>query len=80
MVRLQQLSVQYGLTNRVLPTDYSAETESQALAATLNELGLNSAIDLVAKSYGTEVSLDYALDHPELIRSLTLIEAPAFWI
>ena len=80
VIRLQLLSVQYGLANRLLPPDYSAKLESQALATTLNELELNSAIDLVAESYGAEVSLDYALNHPEQIRSLTLIEPPAFWI
>jgi len=37
-------------------------------------------LDLVAWSYGAEVTLDYALDHPERVRSLTLIEPPAFWV
>jgi pimeloyl-ACP methyl ester carboxylesterase len=29
---------------------------------------------------GGVVALDFALDHPELVRSLTLIEPPAFWV
>jgi pimeloyl-ACP methyl ester carboxylesterase len=37
-------------------------------------------VDLVAWSYGAVVTLDFALDHPERVRTLTLIEPPAFWV
>lgn len=79
VVRAQPLSVQYGLENRHLPADYSIDVESSALAAALEELG-DKPIDLVAWSYGALISLDYALDHPTRIRTLTLIEPPAFWV
>ena len=80
VVRVQLLNVQLGLENRTLPTDYSVKTESRALDAAIAEAGIAGQFDLVAWSMGALVSLDYALDHPERVRSLTLIEPPAFWV
>lgn len=80
VVRTQLLNVQYGLENRPLPPDYSVKTESRALETTLDKLGLVMPLDLVAWSYGAAVTLDYALGHSERVRSLTLIEPPAFWV
>jgi pimeloyl-ACP methyl ester carboxylesterase len=77
---LQLLSVQYGLEDRPLPADYSARLESAALAAALDAIGWNDAIDLVAWSYGALITLDFALQHPERVRTLTLIEPPAAWV
>lgn len=79
VILVQLLNVQYGLEIRNLPPDYSVKTESGALAATLNSLGLSEPLDIVAWSYGSLITLDYAMDHPESIRTLTLIEPPAFW-
>jgi pimeloyl-ACP methyl ester carboxylesterase len=80
VVRVQLLSVQYGLEGRELPPDYSPRTESKALAAAVDALGLSAPVDFAAWSYGGVVTLDYALAHPDRIRSLTLIEPPAFWV
>lgn len=79
-VRLQLLSVQHGLENRPLPQGYSIETESRAMAVALDALGLREPLDLVAWSFGALVTLDFALDHPGRIRTLTLIEPPALWV
>lgn len=78
--RAQPLIVQLGLENQPLPAGYSVETESAALAAALDELHPTGTIDLVGWSYGGFVTLDYALNHPERVRTLTLIEPPAFWV
>jgi pimeloyl-ACP methyl ester carboxylesterase len=80
VISVQLLSVEYGLENKQLPHNYSLKTESQALAATLDSLGYNFPIDIVAWSFGALTSLDFALDHPDRIRTLTLIEPPAFWV
>lgn len=80
VVRLQLLSVQYGLQDQPLPEGYSIETESRAMAAALDALDLRQPLDLVAWSSGALVTLDFALDHPERVRTLTLIEPPALWV
>lgn len=80
VIRVQLLGVQFGLENRPLPEDYSVKTESAALSVTLDSLGHNMPVDVVAWSFGAFTSLDYALDHPDRIRTLTLIEPPAMWV
>lgn len=80
VIRVQLLGVQFGLENRSLPEEYSVKTESSALAATLDSLGFTMPVDVVAWSFGAFTSLDFALDHPERIRTLTLIEPPAMWV
>ena len=80
VIRVQLLGVQYGLEDRPLPEDYSVKMESAALAATLEALGYSNPVDVVAWSYGALTSLDFALDHPDWIRSLTLIEPPSLWV
>jgi pimeloyl-ACP methyl ester carboxylesterase len=80
VARVQPLSVQLGLENRPVPAGYSVDLESAALAAGLAAAGLAEPVDLVAWSYGGAIALDFALDHPERIRTLVLIEPPAFWV
>ncbi len=80
VIRVQLLNVQWGFEDKQLPPNYSVKTESRALAETLSELGFKKPIDIVAWSYGALITLDYALDHPDSIRTLTLIEPPAFWV
>jgi pimeloyl-ACP methyl ester carboxylesterase len=80
VVRVQLLSVQYGLEGRELGPSYSVKTESAALAAALDARGISSPVDLVAWSFGALTTLDFALDHPERVRSLVLIEPPALWL
>lgn len=78
--RAQLINVQLGLEGTPLPSDYSVKLESRALAAGLEAAGMRGAIDIAAWSYGAFVALDYALDHPDRVRTLTLIEPPAFWV
>jgi pimeloyl-ACP methyl ester carboxylesterase len=78
--RAQQLMVQYGLENRPLPPGHSLRMESEALARALKAHGLEGPVDVVAWSFGAAVCLDFALNHPERIRTLTLVEPPAFWV
>lgn len=80
VILVQLINVQYGLEDRPLPKDYSVKTESNALAETLASLNLTSSVDVVAWSYGAFTALEYALDHPDLVRTLTLIEPPAMWV
>lgn len=79
VARFQLLNVEYGLENKPVPRDYSLSYESQALSKSIEELKIEKA-DFVAWSYGAAITLDFALNHPEKIKSLTLIEPPAIWV
>ncbi len=79
VIRVQLISVELGLENSPLPQDYSVDFETSALANTLKELKVTIA-DFVAWSYGAEITLNFALNNPEMVRSLTLIEPPAMWV
>jgi pimeloyl-ACP methyl ester carboxylesterase len=61
------------------PDDYGTLTEREALRATVDGLGLDS-FDLAGWSYGGQVALAFALEYPERVRTLTLIEPEASWI
>jgi pimeloyl-ACP methyl ester carboxylesterase len=80
VARAQPLNVQLGLEGRALPADYSVHTESRALSAGLDAAGLGGPLDVVAWSYGAMVALDFALDEPQRVRTLTLVEPPAVWV
>lgn len=77
VVRVQLLNVQLGLDGVALPSDYSPTTEVTALRRTLEASGLAPPVDLAAWSYGGGIALEFALDHPRWVRTLTLIEPDA---
>jgi pimeloyl-ACP methyl ester carboxylesterase len=79
VVRLQLCSVELGLSDSTLPDGYGVEYEIEALHNSLTALGITSA-DFAAWSYGAAVTLSFALRNPDYVRSLTLIEPPAFWV
>lgn len=74
------MTVEYGLKDRPLPSDYSFKTESGALKATLDEATPSGPVDIAAWSFGAATALSFALDNPNKVRTLTLIEPPAFWV
>jgi len=80
VVLLQPLCVQWGLDDRDLPPDYAVKTESRAMGAALDALGLPGPVDIVGWSFGGVIALDFALDELGRIRTLTLIEPPAWWV
>jgi pimeloyl-ACP methyl ester carboxylesterase len=80
VARVQPLQVQYGLEQRRLPDGYSLKTESRALARTADALSPGEPVDVVGWSLGGTIALDFALDHPDRIRTLTLIEPGAIWL
>jgi pimeloyl-ACP methyl ester carboxylesterase len=78
-IRTQLFVVESGLRNEPLPEDYSVQWECDALAQEIDALDLDT-FDIVAWSFGSAVSLSYAIHHRERIRTLTLIEPPAIWV
>jgi pimeloyl-ACP methyl ester carboxylesterase len=80
VIRLETINVERSKTREPLPDGYSVRTESAAMARSLDRLRIDGPVDLVGHSFGALVALDYALDHPHRIRTLTLAEPPAFWV
>lgn len=79
VVRVQLRSIELAEAGEPFPDDYGTVTEREALRATVDELGLES-FDLAGWSYGGHVSLAFALEYPERVRTLTLIEPEASWV
>ncbi len=79
VARVQLLAVDYGLRNAPLPPDYSVDYETLALQKALDDLGIQRA-HFAAWSFGAEITLNFALNNPERVKTLTLIEPPAIWV
>lgn len=77
VIRVQLRSVGLGLAGTPLPPDYSIDYEAEALRQTLDDLDVEKA-DFAGWSFGGLTTLTFALAYPERVRSLTLIEPPAF--
>ena len=79
VIRLQTLNVDRAEHHEPLPAGYSLDLESAAMARALDDLHLEGPLDVVGHSFGALVALDFALDHPDRVRTLVLAEPPAFW-
>ena len=79
VLRVQLLNMAAAENNETPEPGYSLRSESEALKNTLDELNMRK-VHLVGWSHGGEVSLDFALDHPDRIKTLTLIEPAAYWV
>ena len=78
VIRMEQFNIQYANAGLLLPKDYSVRTESEAIKFTLDSLNIHEPIVLVGHSFGGLIAFDFALNHPDRIRSLILIEPPIF--
>jgi pimeloyl-ACP methyl ester carboxylesterase len=66
--------------NQAIRPDHSALVEAEDLAAFMRALGLGSS-HVVGYSYGAFTALCLALEHPDLVRTLTLAEPPVHrWV
>jgi pimeloyl-ACP methyl ester carboxylesterase len=80
VVRIQTLNIERSQKQRPLPAGYSVKLESAAMTRALDGLGMSAPVDVVGWSFGALVALDFALDHPDRVRTLALFEPPAFWV
>lgn len=80
VVRLQTLIADRAHKKGLLPADYSLDSESAAVARTLDALGITGPVHIIGEAFGAVVALDFALDHPQRVRTLTMFEPPAFWV
>lgn len=79
VVRVQPIHNELGSAGVTGMPGYTAETERESLRLTLDELALERA-DLVGWSNGAKSLLEFAIAYPERVRTLTLIEPPAYWV
>jgi pimeloyl-ACP methyl ester carboxylesterase len=61
-------------------TGYSVRSESDASMRALCRAGLVGPFDIVGHSAGGTIALDFALNWPEVVRTLVLIEPGAAWV
>jgi pimeloyl-ACP methyl ester carboxylesterase len=80
VIRMEQFNVQYATEGLTLPKNYSVRMESKSIKLTLDSLNITEPIILIGHSYGGLIALDFALNYPNRIRSLVLIEPPVFGI
>jgi pimeloyl-ACP methyl ester carboxylesterase len=79
VVRVQARSVELAEAGEPIPPDYSIAMERDALLATVDTLGLDR-VDLAGWSLGGGIALAFALEYPDRVRTLTLIEPEAPWV
>lgn len=79
VIRVQLLNMAAAEKNQTPGEGYSLRSESEALERTLDKLEAEK-VNLVGWSHGGEVSLDFALNHPNRITTLTLIEPATYWV
>jgi len=79
VLRVQLLNLVAAERNKTPGKKYSLRSESNALKATLDNLGIKK-IHLVGWSQGGAIALDFALNYSNQIRSLTLIEPATYWV
>jgi pimeloyl-ACP methyl ester carboxylesterase len=79
VIRVQLLNMAAAERGRRPGAGYSLRAESEALGRALDDLEVER-VHLVGWSHGGAVALDFALEHPERLASLTLIEPAAFWV
>ena len=78
VIRMLQLNVQYADAGWTLPKDYSVKMESEAVNATLDSLHITAPVILIGHSYGGVIAFDFALNHPDRIKYLILVEPPLY--
>ena len=79
VVNLQLVANRRGL-ERDVNGIYDLKTETRAVRAALDDAGIEGPFDLVGHSAGGTVALDFTLDYPSDVRSLTLIEPGPAWV
>jgi len=79
VIRVQPIHNELG--SRGLPGDpgYTAQIERESLRLTLDALGLERP-NLAGWSGGGLALIEFAIEYPQRVRSLTLVEPAAYWI
>lgn len=78
-VRVQPIHNELGGAGQVGDPGYSVEVERESLRMTVERLGVEQA-DFAGWSSGARALIEFAAAYPGLVRSLTLVEPPSYWI
>jgi pimeloyl-ACP methyl ester carboxylesterase len=78
VVRIQPIHNELGSAGRIPEAGYDHDVERDSVAKTLDELGIE-APHLAGWSGGARSLINFAVAYPDRIRTLTLIEPPAYW-
>ncbi|MBL1110112.1 alpha/beta hydrolase [Streptomyces sp. 5-8] len=78
-VRVQPIHNELGSAGERGDAGYTAAVERESLFMTMNALGVETA-DFAGWSAGGRALVEFALAHPERVRTLTLVEPAAYWI
>jgi len=68
----------YGNSPKPLDIDYTVDDHADAIAYTLDELGIDEPFTLVGYSMGGPMAVRFAATRPERVKRLVLISAPFF--
>jgi pimeloyl-ACP methyl ester carboxylesterase len=79
LVRMQPIVNAEGMAGRAGNGSYDAGVERESIRLTLEEAAVGD-MHLVGWSNGGRMALDYALAHPDRVRTLTLVEPAAWWL
>jgi pimeloyl-ACP methyl ester carboxylesterase len=77
-IRVQPIHNELGSRGEMVDPSYDDDVERECLRLTLDELGIGVA-DFAGWSGGARAMIEFSLTYPKRIRTLTLIEPPAFW-
>jgi pimeloyl-ACP methyl ester carboxylesterase len=78
-IRVQPIHNELGSAGRPGDPSYTASTERESLRLTLDELGVDRA-HLCGWSGGGRAAIEFTLEYPKRVRTLTLVEPAAYWI
>ncbi|MFF7754983.1 alpha/beta fold hydrolase [Streptomyces sp. NPDC007971] len=78
-IRVQPIHNELGSAGERGDAGYTAAIERESLYMTMDALGIESA-DFAGWSAGGRALVEFALAHPERVRTLTLVEPAAYWI
>ncbi|MEY9946172.1 alpha/beta fold hydrolase [Kitasatospora sp. GAS1066B] len=79
VVRVQPIHNELGSAGERGEAGYTAAIERESLLMTVDALGVETA-DFTGWSGGGRALIEFALAHPERVRTLTLVEPAAYWI
>ncbi|MFI6688522.1 alpha/beta fold hydrolase [Streptomyces sp. NPDC050485] len=78
-VRVQPIHNELGSAGERGDAGYTAAIERESLLMTVDALGVETA-DFTGWSGGGRALIEFAMAHPERVRTLTLVEPAAYWI